>query len=894
MIIYFNPDYDSSVFLTAEDCGLGKVYCGKSALLGELELRAGLTCAEVEHSERVIAYMDAMLEAQGEGSLFYSESFRLDDYGTAELMLGWRDSLVKAGWDGKLVGESEKIKVLSLIESRFDCPGLADRWRSIIAVAAERPILKPTDRIEVQCAEDNLEPALRKLFDSINSNYASPVVEYRSVACPVSDKDGGLVTRCKVFEFDDEYVAHEWIASQNLGEEDVVAEADEALLGDIIHTLGKPDIGAADEGIGAVMRLLPLGLSLFRYPADIASLRSYLQSPVSPLGILYTKKEKTDGTPYYSNAARQLFDHICTEGGFGPGWDKILQEALYTFDGELVSEKDRDAALRFIGMWNHGKGLASGQAAVKEVVAFVKALDKWAGKKVNPESGLNAQFLALQSQCKAMLRLLGRCDAGTVSVERLNRWASHICVPIKIKSDYARLGSMNVVGNVADIFSKAKRLVWFASTTENGVPYEYDFLSPSEVAALKAGGVNIPAMESVPVYDKAYKLEGLSRCEDVTIVTCRRISGVEPSMSALLAEILACPGAEPVKGIPVEKTETDSVETDHGQAAVHKFNPKILDGFARKSESYSSIDTLLMRPLDYLLDYVKEYRQYGIEEIADIQTTEGTVAHAYVEVLGNRCGHNPEAMLEMHRESYDKVLGEVLSEKGLLLCQKENRLEEKSFRESLRESVEVLLGVIIENGLAIEGFEYEMTADVPGVGPVYSKIDCLLKDPADGEYLILDFKYSFTKTYSDKIEKNRELQLAVYRKVVETGGVVTDPDGNEVEVPGRKVKLIGYYVIPKKKIFTPDDVLKENPAVKVVEREADMDICEMAVKGYAYRWSQLRKGTVEEGEGLPLPFEESDYNKQEEVYPLDRDYNNKNLKACAYGNKNITLKGRLK
>ena len=36
MTIYFNPRYDSSVFLTAQDCGLGKTYSGKEALLSEL------------------------------------------------------------------------------------------------------------------------------------------------------------------------------------------------------------------------------------------------------------------------------------------------------------------------------------------------------------------------------------------------------------------------------------------------------------------------------------------------------------------------------------------------------------------------------------------------------------------------------------------------------------------------------------------------------------------------------------------------------------------------------------------------------------------------------------------------------------------------------------------
>ena len=63
MTIYFNPRYDSSVFLTAQDCSLGKTYSGKEALLSELELRAGLTCAEADHADRVIAYMEAMKTA---------------------------------------------------------------------------------------------------------------------------------------------------------------------------------------------------------------------------------------------------------------------------------------------------------------------------------------------------------------------------------------------------------------------------------------------------------------------------------------------------------------------------------------------------------------------------------------------------------------------------------------------------------------------------------------------------------------------------------------------------------------------------------------------------------------------------------------------------------------
>ena len=637
------------------------------------------------------------------------------------------------------------------------------------------------------------------------------------------------------------------------------------------------------------MRLLPLGLSLFRYPADINSLQSYLQSPRSPLGKLYTQGNRKDGTPFWAPAVRQLFDHICSEGGFGKGWYDILENAAYAYDGTPIPDDERKAALRFIGMWEQSKDLDKGLAPVSGVVAFVRGLNNWAGGNINPDSELNAQFQALQRYCGAMLRLLEGWKGDTIPVDKLSRWASHICVPINISSDYARLGSMNVVGSVADIFSPARHLYWFAATTENGVSYEYDFLSPSEIKSLKDAGVMLPDKEQMARLDKAYRLEGLSRCEDVTIVTCRRISGVETVQSALLAEIAACIPAE--QGKPVAKTVTGTVETDHGKAAVHHFDPKILEGFHRKAESYSSINTLLMSPVDYLLDYVKGYRQYGAEEVADIATTEGTVAHAYIEALGQKCNNEPAKMMLMHESSYDSLLDGVIPENGLVICLEENSLEEKSFRVGLKESVKILLGIIIENGLVIEGFEYEITADIANIGPVYAKIDCLLKDPADGEYVIVDFKYNSGKTYFRKIEENRELQLAVYRKVVETGGWREDGEGNRTVIPAGKVKFIGYYAIPRKTLFTPENILVPNLAVEEVEQEDPKDIFDMAVKGYLFRWSQLRQGILEEGEGLAL--ENLDYFQQPDLYPLEPDYDNGSLKARAYGDKNITLKGGL-
>ena len=75
----------------------------------------------------------------------------------------------------------------------------------------------------------------------------------------------------------------------------------------------------------------------------------------------------------------------------------------------------------------------------------------------------------------------------------------------------------------------------------------------------------------------------------------------------------------------------------------------------------------------------------------------------------------------------------------------------------------------------------------------------------------------------------------------------------------------------------------------------------MAIKGYIFRWSQLRDGILEEGEDLPQ--DELGYFHQPDLYPIEVNYDDKRntklseaewRKERAYGDKNITLKGGLK
>lgn len=879
MEIYFNPLYDVSVFLTEKDCGLGKVFVGADALLAELELRCGLTASEEDHSQRVISYMEAIRKVSGNGAPFFWDSFCNDDYGTAELMLGWRDALVKAGWDGKKDVNSEKLRWLSNIEVHFNNPGRADKWREIIAESEKNPVLGPSDRIKVCCPKDALDAVTAHLLDNIATISGTGAVEYVV-------KDEFRMPEAEILEFRDEYKAYEWIASQNLTTDDVVAEADPALIGDLLKQFGKPDIGASDKGIGTIMQLLPLGIALFRYPADISALESFLQSPRSPIGKLYLEKKDNNGNICFVKASTVLLRHIRSNGGLGEDWDKIINEARLSHNGKKISAKEYTEAVSFLNLWDMSKTLGKGMANVNNVKSFVIRLGKWAAAGIVLGGEFSSQFQALSGSCKAMQRLLDGVSGSKIEIEKLCRWASHLTVPVNISCDYARLGSINVVPDLADIYSKANHLLWFASTTTNELPYEYDFLTKSETKDLTKSGLLITDKESVARNLNTLKLNGLSRCSKAIIITCLKISGVETGRSAILAEISKKLTAS--EGTELVKTGIGQVNKDFGKAISHDFDSHIIRGFKRTEESYSSISTLIQSPVDYVLDYVKGYAQYGSDEIADVSTTEGNVAHAYIEQLGEKCGNDPKKMLNWHRTGFDALLDKVISEKGLVLCLKENVLELKIFKVSLKDSIEILLDIIISNGLVIEGFEKEFIAkDLIGEtangtrSDVKAAIDCLLKDPKDGKYLIFDFKYNSGMAYRKKIEDNRELQLALYKKVVET---VLGP-----------VKFTGYYSIPRKKFFTAYDVLKRHDAIDVITKDSNLDLFGMASRGYDFRWNQLNNGHLEEAEGLELANIDY-YNNQEKLklYPLESDYDKNNLKGKAYGNKNIILKGGLK
>ena len=104
---------------------VGRPVWGAGALLANLELRLGLAPEETSQAVRVQRWSQRLAELDSIRPRFYSRSYATDPVGTSHALLGWRDELVAAGWNGEAVaGGGERLGTFRELETAAqDAPG---------------------------------------------------------------------------------------------------------------------------------------------------------------------------------------------------------------------------------------------------------------------------------------------------------------------------------------------------------------------------------------------------------------------------------------------------------------------------------------------------------------------------------------------------------------------------------------------------------------------------------------------------------------------------------------------------------------------------------------------------------------------------------------------------
>lgn len=875
MKIIYNPFFTERLFMGNQRL-FNQVVLNTRGLLAELELRAGLTAVFPSSTERIVAYINAMqmaIQQEGSHQLFFENSFMLDKYGTAKIILDWRDKLIYAGWNSGVLG-SEKLDGLAAVEQHFQAIGESDRWQRLLLYAQKNSILTQNDTIEVTTLKSYLDATLTKLLDAIEM--AGTPVFY------TEKREEGLIS-IPIYHhhFYTDTDAHTWITQQQLKDNDVIVGFDNAMLADLAILSHRPSVASNEVGVGQQMQMLSLGLALFKKPINAQYLLDYLRLPQSPLRSVYHECESKDGSKTYLRPLSEVLKEILLNGGVDEAWREELQKTMVDCAREKMECK-REEVLAFVNMWEKSFVKDGKCVAHKaDVIAFVTHLCKWAAQRQHRQDSTDAQFVALTSACNEMLMLL-ETQPDVIVVDDIIQWSRQIAQPAVLSEAEAIIGSPNTVDSPTDIYANPDKVYWLCSTI---APAEdmFAFLGEKDRNSLKQADIKVPDKGSNVVLLQKEIFANFQKAKEIHLVSCDIRHGDAAMLNDVAMQLLNKVSASSDTTIGLEQNDVIGIakpqETYIIDPAKIKAAVAAYGGHLREKESYSSLNTLIQTPFEYVLQYILNLRAYQSESLSDINTVKGNVAHAYIEWLINENNKDVHRMQAVHQSNYDANIDTVIGANGILLLQENNQLDMMLFKSQLKESVNVLLNILKSNKLTIVGSEYWAETNIAGIGQMDAKVDLLLEKK--GELYIIDFKWNEGSTYTKKLENNLALQLAVYKNVLK-------------QAEGRDVVFCGYYILPKHQLLTHDSGVLSDSNIETVEPENDNDIFQQAIHSYNYRKEQLLNGIIEEAEQLPLAnLQYMQDSVAKDLYPLETDYSDHNLKGTPYGKPNKVLKGQL-
>lgn len=894
MKIHYSPHFDGEHYIDFQGRGnllIDELVVGDSGLLSQLELRSGMACACLSGSERQAIYYNAVkavIETRPGNPI--TESFEADEYGVASELLRWRDELIAAGWNPDIRNVSAKLDLLSDIERHITGSGINIRGESdrlVALINSKSSLLQKDDEVFVHFPAEHISPIIAKLLNKLSDEGTriTYMVPDKSIAADGTnlkkvqeafltnttelldpDKDDSF----RIIKFDRQGSALEWVVKSTNSEGTVFINSDNRSFDNIQLLYGNPLSGSSlKDANPEIIQLFKLGCSLFLRPLNIYNLLSYLQISRHPL-------------PF--ELRRDLIDVIISEGGIiNPEWEKVLEEYL------LIPESKKKDIMVFLPVDGEG----GSEIDINRLKEFVKALRTWAGQYLiilskdrsgNNSSLINKQLTLLVNFCDALKIILNGYNPATVNNEKLRSWILSIYKPGNYSANEAEAGSRLVVASPAAFVDQPEAVVWI--DCYNGTPKAtvHRFLSTAEKEALGKHNLTIWSEEAqvkAQLYEQ--KMAILNCRSKFTLVVAEKNMGeklgLHPVLIQLSAQFENLKTIETVNPAPEGASIViDRKDLPSGQLMIETGQQNLFT--PRPKESYSSIYELVQNPLDYVLNHQSGLSYSSVLEMSDENRTMGNVAHQFIQNLVEESDRKLTVMREIMSQEYQNRFDKAVLQKGAILLLDENKIVLSRFAEQVKLAVSNLLEIIEQNGLEVCGCEVVKECVLEGFFEMEARMDMLLTDK-EGNYLIFDMKWSSGKTHNKLLETNRALQLEVYKAVLKKAE------------PAKQVSMVAYFILTNGTLLTTGKLTGKN--VKVVTPENENDIFEQVMNSYKYRWGQLREGKIESAEKMPLAL--LSYNtdaEQQNLYPLDTDYNDKDLKAENGFSNFTTFKGGLK
>ncbi|TXB66157.1 PD-(D/E)XK nuclease family protein [Vicingus serpentipes] len=863
--LIFSTGYDSFIYKTEQDL-FNKKFVGELQLLSFLERELGLSGEYISNKERQAEYLEYLSkEIEGKNS-FISESFNNDNVGVAKELLKWRDELKLCNWDFNK-GVSERLDLIADIELNNNLSlGISDRWILILS------IINGVDDINIGSIEinDNLQflhPIYNEIFLllkdkgvyiknknldvdlSLNNNLSkikdSIYNNNRKIQLEKNDNS------FQILRFKDSIVSADFLAQQltynNINP--VIINRNNYSLDTSFLTYNIPLSGSEiNDSNPQVIQLFKLISALFFKKVNPYNLLSLLSLPMLP----FSKK-----------LAKELSKVLISSGGIGNNeWFEVINYFKNNINKEKKNwkEKIKEVDL-YIGRSRTEK------IKKEDLINVYRNLASWSAKMQNitEEEGMKDQLLNLHILSQSFIQTVENLKEIEFNSRELDKLTNKIYESINIRINNKEKGSYNVIKQPSQLYENVDTLVWFDFYNQELKANFCSFLMQSEINKLtKQKGILLWSKEKQIQLQIINLQKAILRTENkLCLFISEKSNGTLTSLHPLFIQLsssvdnlkdfiydfkfenacIANYNWNESQFAIVEKVKLPE-ETDYIKIS----NVDLLN--KRQTESYSSINDLILNPLDWILYYQAKITSKGLGNIDELITLKGNLSHIIIQTL---LQNEKDGVIDFNKvdinNEIDNLLEEFTPKIAAPFYLDENNFEFKSFSTQLKKSFKVLLKIIKDNNLYYDSSEYEAKGKIDSIN-FSGKIDLLFYK--NNMPVIIDLKWTLSsKKYVKILEEEKSIQLALYSKLL-----------------NNKNSFTGYFLISDALLYTTNELLEGN-RVNIIKLQEDFNnvnhrIINRTVNSYNYRWAEFKNGKLEHSEGK---------NEEEIQYSIDTETN---------------------
>lgn len=860
MIVRFGLALDGKIPEQPET-GIGHVSVGAQGFLSILETQLGVSVPNISPAVRMVQYHEC-LQKMDSPERFYHRSFEVDALAVARTLLGWRDTWYLAGWDGTLhkaaSGRLQDTAEVETLAKGKVAPSMGERLQAVVRSLSSRR----TGIEAVQLVDDEkyLPHMWQRVLDLINVE-ALEVDRRLPIAASGCDLhtlqkilmslrepnrrgrklepvrlrgDGSVfVLRSRSRAISARLTAEYARTPGEKGQPALVAGRRPGLLDEAFRSTDSPVCGFDSQSrFRPEIQVLPMALRMLWKPVDANLLLQFLAHPVGPL----------------PKRVRYPLAQIVAEspGLGGRPWTEALNKIFEQEATERNASKDEIDNLRDrVTFWLDPERFETYQGIPVEVAANrSKEVSDWlnairhTGKDTLQRGAFDAaysQALDVQQALETLLlNEMQRIDQE--QLERLIRQA--IGSGAGFPGVQAECGSAPAAMDPAAFISSHDEVLWWDFSAPN-LPSAYPW-TRFELAELQKQGVALQPLELLnehlvntwcrPVASASKRMMFVLHETDETHHPlwdriCACVYGwKEVEVEALLQKSRKFPELD------LETTPVNHVPLPSYRRWWRLKDPSLLA--PREIESYSSLNSFIQSPYQWVLHYRAGLRPGKLVERAAGNQLKGSLIHRLIEDFINDCTNWQDMGDEAIRQWVSDRLPHLIEEEGAVMLAAGRTAEREAFIETAWRAVLQLVSHLKDASVNTVFMEHFDRAGFFG-GDLMGYMDMLLED-SKGRETVVDIKWGGMGYRAEDLKANRHLQLAVYAYL------------RKRNHKSRRWPAQAYFIIDDACMLAQqNDVFPAAMVFPAASGESVAELWQCFEKTWRWRRAQLDKGIVE-------------------------------------------------